>query len=72
MSDSKKPTVSEIRARQSDPLSADIVHLLDLVRRMGEAFDKYGDHLVGCNVIEDDPCNCGLVEVRALLLEIKE
>ncbi len=77
MSDSKKPKLSEIRARVENttitppPPLDDIPYLLDLVDRMGKALDKYGDHLVGCNVIESDPCNCGLCEARALLEEIK-
>ena len=47
MSDSKKPKLSEIRARAGNPfpsntgqmLLADIPHLLDLVERMGKSLE---------------------------------
>jgi len=69
----KKPTVSEIRARQSDPLSADIVHLLELVKRMGKMVDNLNlmHHSGHHGRFEDcDYPKCR--RVRALLLEIKE
>ncbi|KKL61144.1 hypothetical protein LCGC14_2198260 [marine sediment metagenome] len=81
MSDSKKPKLSEIRARQLDPLSADVVHLLNLVKRLGKVIDAT---TVWCG---DDPCyrtRNGVPQrmpafaerimkgARALLLEVKE
>ena len=73
MSDSKKPTVSEIKAREgavaSNPLS-NVGYLLDLVSRMGKALEEYGDHALNCD-IGPGPCTCGWEEARALLEEIK-
>ena len=73
MSATKKPTVSEIRARQLDPLSADVVHLLDLVERMGKMVDNlnFRNHSDHYGLFEDcDYPKCR--RVRALLEELKQ
>ena len=77
-----KIKLSEIRARQSDPLSADIVHLLELVERMGKALEplanKWATLCDQCSItVESDGSvshedSCPIPEARALLLEIKE
>ena len=74
MSDSKKPTVSEIRARY-EPMYAgdiDVAYLLDLVERMGKMIDRlvFRHHCEHYGPIED----CDLPKcraARALLEEIK-
>ena len=89
MSDSKKPTVSVIRAREQAASKglyetticdgsgeiikqSDIPCLLDLVKRMGKALEQYGDHEMGCSVVEDENCDCGWEEARELLKEIEK
>ncbi|KKL68655.1 hypothetical protein LCGC14_2122770 [marine sediment metagenome] len=72
MSDSKKPKVSEIRAHYEGMVAKDTAafYLLDLVKRLGEALEEYGDHALNCD-IGPGPCTCGWEETRALLEEIK-
>ena len=84
MSDTKKPKLSEIRAReQAVPWTVeaiaefmkhaktDIPHLLNLVSRMGKALEEYGDHSGACDV-SNTACTCGWEEARALLEEVKK
>ena len=81
MSDSKKPTVSEIRARAGNPfpsntgqmLLSDIPHLLDLVERMGESISGFiATHAHDFVPIEQSDCTCpACMEARELLKEIE-
>ena len=73
MSDSKKPKLSEIKARvgevAADPLS-NVGYLLDLVDRMGKALEG---KLWCCNHVLKYDANCKFCkEARALLEEIKK
>jgi len=81
MSDSKKPTVSEIRARAGNPfpsntgqmLLSDIPHLLALVERLREMVDNlnFRNHSDHHGPFEDcDYPKCR--RVRALLEELKQ
>ena len=74
MSDTKKPTLSEIKAHYEGMVAKDTAafYLLDLVERMGKALESYGDHALGCSTVEDDPCDCGWEEVCTLLEELKQ
>jgi hypothetical protein len=82
MSDSKKPTVSEIEARElaarvspSYPNAADIPYLLDLVKRLGGMtnrliFSHHHDRHEGLEWEDCDYPKCRAA--RALLKEIKQ
>ena len=81
MSDSKKPKLSEIRARAGNPfpsntgqmLLVDIPHLLDLVKRMGKTIDHSVHSLHFKHIGNFWNCErLGCKEARALLNEIAE
>ncbi|KKM90367.1 hypothetical protein LCGC14_1239330 [marine sediment metagenome] len=73
MSDSKKPKLSEIKARykttrsrQRGFLTEDYFYLLDLISRMGKRLKIASPYIAS-------GCQCqGCQETRALLSEIKE
>ena len=74
MSDTKKPTLSEIRAQYEGMIARDnnAFYLLDLVERMGKALD--GLPCPVCNRFSIPPkADCAFCrEARALLEEIKQ
>ena len=70
MSDSKKPTVSEIRARLSNP---DVAELLDLVERMGKLAELVLAEVNPVNVLGPPVVTHEMEEkARALLEELKQ
>ena len=81
MSDSKKPTLSEIRLLQAQAihtdedftqlLHTDIPYLLDLVERLGILLGWYRDNCPDCDDDNEKYCT-PCKEARALLLEIKK
>ena len=82
MSDSKKPTVSEIRALQAFYKARDRGYLLGLVERMGETLGRFSSEfpVPGCGyctiTIEPDgkvshEDSCPIPEARALVEESK-
>ncbi|KKL27605.1 hypothetical protein LCGC14_2383430 [marine sediment metagenome] len=77
MSDSKKPTLSEIRAREQNtilpPLHSTIPYLLDLVSRMGKMVDNLNlMHHSGHHGLFEDCDYPKCRRVRALLDELKQ
>ena len=80
MSDSKKPKLSEIRARykttrsrQRGFLTEDYFYLMKLVERMGESINGFiATHAHNFGPIEQSDCTCpACVEARELLKEIE-
>ena len=88
MSDTKKPKLSEIRAREQAPVGGpyddaiehrlamprDISYLLDLVNRMGKVLYHYRAICSFCKALpKDSDMLCyGCEEARELLKEIKQ
>ncbi len=69
MSDTKKPTVSEIRARYEPRYAGDvdISYLLDLVSRMGKALET-----VALVNVYDERTKEAVLKARALVEEAKQ
>ena len=74
MSDTKKPTVSEMRALQAVYKARDRGYLLDLVERMGENIGGFiATHAHDLELIKQSDCKCpACVEAHALLEELKQ
>ena len=83
MSDSKKPTLSEIKAFQKRcPVSTadeaflfdNCAYLLDLVERMGENIGGFiATHAHDLELIKQSDCKCpACVEAHALLEELRQ